>query len=183
MEDYFRGIVDLAAALGAPALVFGSPKNRVRGRLSEGAAWAIAEKFFRAVGEHAARSGVLCCVEPNPPEYGCDFLTTTREAADFVDVVENAGIRLQGDLGAIQLTEQTPAGIVRRYASNFGHFHVSEPHLAESGTRLGREGHEAVAASLREGGYRGWVSVEMADAGGLAALARAARFVAGVYAV
>jgi len=33
MLDYLRGMVDLAVALGAGVLVFGSPKNRLRGEL------------------------------------------------------------------------------------------------------------------------------------------------------
>ena len=50
LGDYLRRVIDFAAAVGAHALVFGSPKNRVRGALPMDEAMAIAADFFRGVG-------------------------------------------------------------------------------------------------------------------------------------
>ena len=54
LADYLRRVIDFGAELGAHALVFGSPKNRLRGSLSIGEANDIAIPFFRQLGEHAA---------------------------------------------------------------------------------------------------------------------------------
>src|SRR5262249_53724170 len=56
--EYLSGMIDLACALGAGALVFGSPKNRLVGDRSRAEAVAIADASFRALGEHAASRGV-----------------------------------------------------------------------------------------------------------------------------
>ena len=82
LSDYLRQAIDFAAALGAHALVFGSPKNRVRGDMPLSKATEIATGFFRDLGEHAHARGAALCIEANPPEYGCDFVTTTAEAID-----------------------------------------------------------------------------------------------------
>src|SRR5215475_6183753 len=49
---------DLAVELGAECLVFGSPKNRDRGPLSEEDALAIATEFFARAGACCVRRGV-----------------------------------------------------------------------------------------------------------------------------
>src|SRR5262249_10884654 len=99
LGDFLRRMIDLGAALGAHALVFGSPKNRVRGDLGPVEAMAIAVDFFREIGEHAAAQDVVLCIEANPPEYGCDFVTTTAEAIVLCDEINNRGIGINGDLG------------------------------------------------------------------------------------
>ena len=52
----------------------------MRGAVSPVDALSIAVDFFSAtLGEHAAARDVTLCIEANPPEYGCDFVTTTAE--------------------------------------------------------------------------------------------------------
>ena len=80
LTDFLIRTIELGANLGAHALVFGSPRNRVRGELSPVDAMSTAVDFFRPLGEHAAAHGVTLCIEASPPDYGCDFVTTTAEA-------------------------------------------------------------------------------------------------------
>ena len=47
LADYLRRVIDFGAQLGAHALVFGSPKNRLRGALDLRDANEIAAVFFR----------------------------------------------------------------------------------------------------------------------------------------
>lgn len=161
--DHLTGLCRLGGWLGVEALVFGSPGNRRRGALGSEAADGVAVPFFRRAGEAAAEHGVGLCIEANPVEYGCDFVTSVAEAVRLVAAVNHPGFGLHLDTGGLALTGElqrdtlVPAARLARYA------HVSEPYLAETGT-VGTD-HIAAAAALREAGYEGWVSVEMRGEG------------------
>jgi sugar phosphate isomerase/epimerase len=178
MLDYLRRIIEMSAWLGARSLVFGSPKNRLRGSLPMADALEIAAGFFRVIGEHARDHGVIFCIEANPPAYGCDFITTTQEAVDLCLVVNHPAIRLNADLGGITMSNEDVRPTLRSAASFVGHFHASEPNLAELGAAAD---HGAAAEALEAIGYSGWVSIEMRPAGGadddknIAAVGRAVR--------
>lgn len=163
MGDYLARIIALGGALGAGALVFGSPGNRRRGELAREAALEIASAFFRRMGEVAADHGTILCIEPNPPHYACDFVTTVAEGAELVDRVAHPGFGLHLDAGGMTLNGETPADVVPPALSRVRHFHVSEPQLAPIGE--GGTDHAAMADALRGAGYAGWVSVEMKPAG------------------
>lgn len=159
--EHLTGILDLAAGLGATRLVFGSPKNRLRGPLGSAQAMAIAAGFFREVGRRAADRGVWLCIEPNPPAYGCDFLVDSRQVIEFVAQVAEDGLGVHLDSGAMVLAGESPAEIVAaaRAGHRWRHVHASEPGLAAVGT--GGVDHAGVAAALRGVGYDGFVSIEM----------------------
>jgi sugar phosphate isomerase/epimerase len=184
MIDYLRRTIDLGAALGARTLVFGSPKNRVRGNLSEREATLIAIETFRELGAHASERGVLFCLEANPPEYGCDFITTTAEAATLCRAVDHAGLRVNADLGGMTLSHDDPGLSVADAAGAIGHFHASEPHLSELGAGAD---HQRAAEGLARILYPGWVSIEMrnvvpfASEANVEAVARAVRLAKTAY--
>ena len=158
MLDHLRKVADFAAAVGARSLVFGSPKNRVRGTLSTEAAMSIAREAFRALATHARERGVVFCVEANPPEYGCDFITRTNEAVELCRLVDDPSIRVNADLGGMMLAGEDPAEAVASAAGLVGHVHASEPHLAPLSTI---NAHERAASALAETKYEGWISIEM----------------------
>jgi sugar phosphate isomerase/epimerase len=159
--EYLKGMIDLAASLGARALVFGSPKNRHVGAMAPAEAKAIAVALFRALGDHAARREVVFCVEANPTAYGCDFITTTAEAADLVMRVGSEGFGLHIDTGGMTLSGEDPAEVLARPGLSWRHFHISEPNLDPIGR--GRSDHRAIADALRRRRYEGWVSIEMKE--------------------
>lgn len=183
--EYLAGIIERAGWLGASALVFGSPKNRQRGERNNEEAWSIAVPFFRELGRIARRHGVSFCIEPNPKDYGCDFVTTVSEGIDLVDAVDEEGFGLHLDTGGMSLARGPPFTSIMAAGQRCRHFHVSEPFLAEicSGTVP----HEECAAGLRAMAYTGWVSIEMGEAkepgAWLATIERALGFVRTAYAV
>jgi D-psicose/D-tagatose/L-ribulose 3-epimerase len=181
MLDYLEGIAALGGALGARALVFGSPKNRQRGALPNDEAMNVAVDFFRRAGTTMEAHGVRLCIEPNPPEYGCDFITTTADAVALVERVDHPGIALQGDLGAITIAGDPTGPVIRGAARLIAHFHASEPQLVETGT--GGSDHAAAARALADAGYEGSISIEMKKAPGarVDAIARAVRLVRAAY--
>jgi D-psicose/D-tagatose/L-ribulose 3-epimerase len=181
LREYMEALIDLASGLGAKALVFGSPKNRQRGKMPMDEAIAIAAEFFREIGALAAARGCCVTIEPNPPSYDCDFINTTAEAVSFVEGVASRGVKVQGDLGAILSMSESPTSTLATANGWIGHFHVSEPLLAEI-SDVGAN--SAAAEALRKMKYAGWVSIEMRAASSgsrVDAVARAADKVAAAY--
>lgn len=181
MLDYLERIVELGAALGAKAFVFGSPRNRARGAVAMDDAMKIAERFFVALGEHAQARGATICVEANPPAYGCDFITTTAEAVELCRRVASPAVRVNVDLGGITINGEDPARAIHEAAEVIGHFHASEPDLQPLGAR---SDHAAAARALADIGYDRCISIEMRAVGGgknVSAVDAAVRFATEVY--
>jgi sugar phosphate isomerase/epimerase len=174
LAEYLQRTIELGAGLGAHALVFGSPKNRLRDSLTMTDAMASAAEFFRDIGDFAAEHGVVVAIEANPPEYGCDFVTRTSEAVALCRAIASPGIGVNGDLGGMTMCGDEPRATLEAARGYVAHFHASEPNLAELG---GSADHAAAAAGLRAIGYDGWVSIEM-RAAAAATMARATNVLA-----
>lgn len=171
LRDYLKRVIDFAASMGAHALVFGSPKNRVRGSLSMTDATAIATEFLRDIGAHCVDRDAALCIEANPAEYGCDFVTTTSEAIALCQAVNHPGIRVNVDLGGLTMSHEDAATAIGSAREVIGHYHASEPSLAEIGAA---SPHVDAGRALRKIGYGKWISIEMRAAGdNIAAVTRA----------
>lgn len=162
LADYLHLVFRVAGNFGGGPLVFGSPRNRVRGQLPMDIAFDVAAGFFRKLAPYAAEHDCTLCIEANAPAYGCDFITTHGEAAALVAAVNTKGFGLQVDTGVMQMNGETPADIatiLRNTGLVPSHVHASQPHLAPfDGTSAI---HLAMAAMLRDRCYTGFVSVEM----------------------
>ena len=117
--------------------------------------------FFRELGVAARRHGVSFCIEPNPPQYGCDFVTTVAEGVELVDAVADDGFGLHLDSAAMHLAGDPPAASIAAAAERCKHFHVSEPFLGEVGGES--IAHGEFARALNSANYPGWISVEMGE--------------------
>ncbi|SIT36282.1 Xylose isomerase domain-containing protein TIM barrel [Paraburkholderia ribeironis] len=159
MLEHLRAVCRVGAGLGAQRLVFGSPRNRDRTGLTDDAAHDIAVTFFRRVGDIAAEQGVFVCLEPNPPCYGANFMTNSRDTATVVSAVAHPAIRMQLDTGAVTINEENVRDVVTQYAQLIGHVHASEPNLVTLGE--GGTNHRAVADVLTELLPQQVVSIEM----------------------
>jgi D-psicose/D-tagatose/L-ribulose 3-epimerase len=179
--DHLRKAADFAAAVGARSLVFGSPKNRMRRGKSMREAMTIACDSFRALASHAREREVVFCIEANPPDYGCDFITRTSEAAELCRLVDDPALRVNADLGGMILAGEDPADAVANAGSLVGHVHASEPQLAELSSSAA---HERAGSALAERNYGGWISIEMRTPPAteqMPALARAIRLATAAY--
>jgi len=157
--EFLKGMIELAADLGATRLVFGSPRNRTRGTMTVKQADEVALPFFRAIGDLAVEAGVVFCIEPNPVMYDCDWITTLDEGHRFAVEVAHEGIAVNADSGGITLAGEDPSIVIPRAIGSIAHFHISEPQLAPIGS--GGVAHRSFAEALRASGYHGWASVEM----------------------
>lgn len=174
MVRHLDAVCRIGAGLGATRLVFGSPKNRDRSGLSDDEVIAEATVFFRRVGGIAQSHGVIVCLEPNPPCYGANFMTTSRETAEIVATVADPAIRMQLDTGALTINGEDPVVVLQDCAGLIGHVHASEPDLVPLGD--GATDHARVADSIRQFLPEHVVSIEMlatADEPHLASIQRA----------
>ncbi len=172
LVDHIAGVAALAGGLGAAVMVFGSPRNRLRGALSQNEAMRQAVPIFRDIGAACAAAGTSLCIEANPAEYGGDFLLGWREAAELVALVDHPGIGLHFDTACTAMAGDDPVAALTECAGIIRHFHVSAPRLGPVGktdgsiaNNAGLAGleidHAALGGVLRAAGYLGWVSIEM----------------------
>ncbi|KIC39063.1 hypothetical protein RA27_18130 [Ruegeria sp. ANG-R] len=162
---FSRGLgraIDLAARLGLPNLVLGSPKQRIRpaGMTSE-AAMEHAAAILRPLADKAAASGIRIAMECNPVDYGTNFLTTPDETLAFVRYAAHPAIALNFDIGASYLTGTFAQVncLIEDAGDTISHVHISEPFLSlapADPTEAGR-----VLCALQDIGYKHAVSIEM----------------------
>lgn len=149
----------LATDVGASKLVFGSPKNRQAGDLPPDMARATAAEVLGPAAEELSRLGVALCIEANPPEYECDFVTTIADAVALARLIDSPGFRVHLDAGGLHLTGEPVADAVKSAAPFLSHVHISEPFLAQPDAS--NTTHEDLAAALRACKYSGYCSIEM----------------------
>ena len=149
----------IGSGLGAPRLVFGSPKNRDRSALSDQRTEAVAFEFFQRLGGIAESHGVQICLEPNPTSYGCNFMTHSAETAGMVERLAHPAVRMQLDTGAIAMNGENPESVITQFSHLIGHIHASEPNLAPVGD--GNADHLGVASALHRMLPKQVVSIEM----------------------
>lgn len=159
LVEHLKRVADLAAGLGAVPLVFGAPKNRDRGELDETTALHQAADLFAEVGDYCQQKGVCLCIEPNPTDYGCNFITNSQQGAEFVRLVNSPGFRLHLDAAGMFLAGEDLPTAIAAAADVLAHFHISEPNLGDFANP--KVNHAAIAQTLQEIGWKHWVTIEM----------------------
>jgi D-psicose/D-tagatose/L-ribulose 3-epimerase len=184
-QQYLDSFIRLAGKFGAGAMVFGSPKNRQRGELGVADAQSVAIPFFRALGETAQQHNTVFCIEPNAPQYACDFVTNAQQGIDIVSAVNHPGFGLHLDIACMTLAGDNIEKSISDAAPYLKHFHISSPMLQDVGPDTDVP-HEAAAKALKSINYQGFVSIEMrpAEAGtNVARVEQAVTFAQATYGV
>lgn len=156
---YLEKMIKVSALLGAGIIVFGSPANRDAGKLSKEKILRIAAEFFYKIAEIAKKNKIFFCIEPNPKEYGTNFINKTSEAIELIKLVDHSHFRLHLDCGVIAVNKEGYEKAIREGFAYLQHFHVSERNLLPIGK--GDTDHKKVAKILKDLKYDKWVSVEM----------------------
>lgn len=160
MHDYIIAILELADRLGAPIIVFGSPKNKtIPDSMSRENAYDIAYDFFNSLGYTAQKHGIVIAIEANPKQYGTNFLTTTNEAVQFVQNLAHPHVKLQLDIGTMTANKEQYATTTHHAMTQTAHIHISEPDLMpipQPNTH-----HVVISKTLGDILYPGFTSIEM----------------------
>ena len=181
--SYLQDFIRLAGKMGAKRMVFGSPKNRQKGVVSDDEARVIAKKFFDALGAVAKENDVVFCIEPNPTDYACDFVTTAMSGIDLVRSVNNEGFGLHLDIAGMTLANDDIAMSIKDAQGLLKHFHISAPFLGQVEDSKAVH-HREAAKALKDSSYDGFISIEMrpGEAGqNVARVEQAVRFAQSVY--
>jgi D-psicose/D-tagatose/L-ribulose 3-epimerase len=182
-QKYLQDFTVLAGKMGAQVMVFGSPKNRQRGDMPLDEATGIAKDFFAQIGDTAKANDVYFCIEPNPTNYACDFVTNAAEGIEFVQQVSIDGFGLHLDIAGMTLAHDDVSVSIKEAAPLLRHFHISSPMLEQVEDREDVH-HRKAAAALKEIGYDRFVSIEMrpgAAGENVARVEKAVRFAQEIY--
>lgn len=176
--QYSQRALLFAKTVYCPHLVFGCPKNRV---IPAGMTCETVEKlavnFFRELGESANTHNIVIGMEANPQIYGTNFINTTLEAFKLVQKVDSIGFRINLDVGTMIQNEECPDYLCGK-VKTISHVHISEPHLAP----IRQRGiHQDLAQCLKEEGYKGFISIEMARPESLSELEEAMHYVREIF--
>jgi D-psicose/D-tagatose/L-ribulose 3-epimerase len=140
-------LIGLCAELGGTVLVHGSPTQRQI-----------------APGEtHAARVGVIYCIEPLSRRE-TELVNTIAEAAELVRSIDHPNLRTMIDCSAAGLTEtDSIASLIERWLPTglIAHVQVNDPN--RRGPGQGDLQFAPILAALKRHGYDGTVAVEPFD--------------------
>lgn len=148
MLNHLKNICHIGEHLKAPYLVFGSPRNRDISGLNKVQVEQCYLDFFNQLGDIAASHNTVICLEPNPKEYGANFMTNSHETADVVRHIAHPNIAMQLDTGAIFMNNEDPNKIIESYWDIIGHIHISEPKLAPVGSLDSL--HDDISSSIKK---------------------------------
>jgi len=159
MFEHLRRILEFSNQIGSSVVIFGSPKNKIRGNMPYVQALKIAKKFFKQLAKQAKLYNIIFCIEPTPSIYGADFICNTQEALDLVKAVGHESFKINLDIGASILNYEKIEKIIIDNIDYIGHVHISEPHL--KAIDLNYSFHKKIADSLKNGNYNKVISIEM----------------------
>lgn len=158
LKEYIKSSIDFGAKLNAPIIIFGSPKNRIIPKEFEDP--DIYVEFFREIGNYSMKKNIKFCIEPNPKEYGTNFITTLKEEINIITYLCNEGIGLHIDLGSMLLNKESFKDLIP-HLDKVDHIHISQPFLKSINKENIRDYHE-FKRILKGSTYKGYVSIEMA---------------------
>lgn len=157
--NYLMEMIRVSSLLGAQAMVFGSPKNRITNGKSKDEVEKIAVDFFGKIGEVAKKYNIFFGIEANPPIYETDFINTTDEAIKLVEKIGNKNFGVHLDTSTMTLNKEDYLKTIKKCLPFAHHYHLSEPWLKIIPT--GETDHKKVTKAIKQSGYSGWVSIEM----------------------
>jgi sugar phosphate isomerase/epimerase len=156
MQPHLAAMIRLAHNLGTGIVVFGSPKNRVRGILTSDEANTMFAEFLSEIIPVLEQNNVILSLEPNAPEYGADYLTTYSECVDLSKLISSPWVRPQIDTGCLSMVNDPPE--LAALQSTPIHVHVSAPNLDPL---PGPVDHASLKKSLITSSFSGWIVLEM----------------------
>ena len=118
----------IANKLEVKNLVFGSPKNRlIRENTIVSENYKI--QVFKEISNLAKDNDCIICFEPNPSEYGCNFITRTQDAIDFIKKINSSSFKLNLDISTIIMNNEDLEDILKKNLSFIQHLHISSPYI------------------------------------------------------
>ncbi len=156
-REFIAGIIDRAAAFGAPAII-GSMQGRWGdGVVREQAVSWLAEAL-EELGARAGSRGVPLLFEPLN-RYETNLFNSVTQTAEFLARLTTQSIKVLGDLFHMNIEERDIAGTLQHAGKRLGHVHFADSNRHAAG--FGHTDFAAVARALQQMDYDGYVSAEI----------------------
>lgn len=156
-RDYISGIIDVAGACGAPAII-GSMQGRSEGDVTRAVALDHLAESLHELAGRAARQGQVLLYEPLN-RYETNLFCQQAEAAEFLTARGLGPVKLLCDLFHMNIEEPDSAAALRACGSRVGHVHWADSNRLAIG--LGHTDPRPIVAALRSIGYQGFLSAEV----------------------
>lgn len=156
-KGFIRGIIEKAAALGAPAIL-GSMQGRWEGDASRAQALAWLAEALDELGNFAGEHGQPFLYEPLN-RYETNLIHRTGEAAAWLRQLPTRNVRILSDLFHMNIEEADIADALRAGGDLIGHVHFADSNRHAIG--LGHTDVAPIVAALREINYKGYLSAEI----------------------
>lgn len=159
--EYLKKLTLITAYMGGTIMVLGSPQQRnlEHGTLYENA-FSRARDIIIEVSELAGEHGITLAIEPLSP-VETSFLSSCQEARRFIAAVNHPACRLHLDMKAMAHEPAGTIATIYEHRWEVAHFHGND--VNHRGPGQGPTNLDAVANTLREINYQGWISVEPFD--------------------
>ncbi len=163
-QDYLKALIKLCSDLGGRVLVHGSPHQRT---ILEGwdpdEAWKRARETFEVCARAAEEHGVYYCLEALTTAE-TNFIITLDEALRMVNEIDSPNFQYMFDCRSVTASagpDLPPVLEAALATGNLKHFHANDPN--GRGPGFGNLKFAPLLDVLQQGGYEGYVSVEVFD--------------------
>ena len=126
--NHFNKILLITKLLKAKNIIFGSPKNRIKGNISNKEAFKILKKLLIKLQIKLVKNNIFFCIEPNAKHYGCDFILNSSDALEFIHYSKIKNLAINFDTGNAFL-ENDKTKISKINYKYFKNFQISEKNL------------------------------------------------------
>ena len=162
-QEYIEALIHFCADIGGKILVHGSPHQRT---VQEGwdfqESWNFAKETFKVILKTALKRNVLYCIEPLA-HTTTNFINTVTDGIQLVREIRHPNFKMVFDCrGASRQEKSVSEALLRALDSGYlRHIHVNDAN--GGGPGFGETRFIPILKSLTRNGYRGYVSVEVAD--------------------
>ena len=160
---YVRDCLRFAREVGAPSIgVIPSPVGRVGPVSSFEEEWCLAVESVKKIVPYAEETGVLLVLEPLNRYESC-LLNTADQAVQFIEEVGSDYVRMMLDCFHMSIEEADISAALRKAKNYLVLVHVADSN--RQGVGRGHTSFVPIMRTLKEIGYEGAVSVEIAAPG------------------
>ena len=160
--DYYRRLVDFAAALDGPLVSVHGQVGRIAAETTMAEELGHLESSVRAIAAHARTAGVELVFEVLN-RYESHLINTGQEAMRLIDAVAAPNLRVLLDAYHMNIEEPRPADAIHAVGRKLGLFHVADSN--REGIGRGHTDFTALMRALDAVDYRGPTIVECTPPG------------------
>lgn len=125
---HLNKIILISKLLKTKNIIFGSPRNRIKGAISNKKAFKIFSNLLSKIQTKLVKNNITFCIEPNSKYYGCDFILNSSQALKFINFSKIRNLGINFDTGNA-LLENDKKKILKKNQKYFKNFQISEKNL------------------------------------------------------